>query len=233
MSAAATTAGGLARTAAIAPIVTGSSAAGSTTSATPSPAGPATSSLLALPALLHTLPQVLQRRYDRPRRARQPLHPPGHRHGGPAGRRGRLALPRRRVGPCGATTACSSPSPRSRTGSRTGGKRRRGRSGPSTSTGHSPTSRASSPPTSCMTARSASSRSSTTAPSSGSPTRSWTAHPTAKDVAAFFRRFQAALEARGLDASRGSPPTARRCTPSRSPRSSASPPSGLHVPRPS
>ena len=45
---------------------------------------------------------------------------------------------------------------------------------PTTSTGHCRTSRATSPPTSCMTARSASSRSSTTAPSSGSPTRSST-----------------------------------------------------------
>jgi hypothetical protein len=53
-----------------------------------------------------------------------------------------------------------------------GEKRRRSRPGPSTSTGHSPTSRASSRPTSFMTARSASSRSSTIAPTSGSPTTS-------------------------------------------------------------
>ena len=78
-----------------------------------------------LPALLHPLPQVLQRRHDRPGRPRQPLHPPRRRHRRPPGRRGRLALSRRRAGPSGATTACSSPTPRSRTGSRPGGKRRR------------------------------------------------------------------------------------------------------------
>ena len=49
-----------------------------------------------------------------------------------------------------------------------------------------------------MTARSASSRSSITAPSSGSPTRSSTTIPTTRDIEAFFRRFHAALQARGL-----------------------------------
>ena len=56
-----------------------------------------------------------------------------------------------------------------------GGKRHSGESTPTTSTGHSPTSRALSPLTSCMTARSVSSRSSITAPSNGCPTTSWTA----------------------------------------------------------
>ena len=66
-----------------------------------------------------------------------------------------------------ATTAFSFLTPRSRTGSRTGGKRHSGESPPITSTGHSPTSRAISPLTSCMTARSVSCRSSITAPSKG------------------------------------------------------------------
>ena len=52
-----------------------------------------------LPALLLQVPQVLQRRHDRPGRPRQPLHPPGRRHRRPPGRRGRPALPHRRVGP--------------------------------------------------------------------------------------------------------------------------------------
>ena len=56
-----------------------------------------------------------------------------------------------------------------------GGKRHSGESPPITSTGRYPTSRATSPPTSCMTARSVSCRSSITAPSSGCPTMSWTA----------------------------------------------------------
>ena len=56
-----------------------------------------------------------------------------------------------------------------------GGKRHRGESPPITSTGHSPTSQAISPLTSCMTARSVSCRSSITAPSNGCPTTSWTA----------------------------------------------------------
>ena len=56
-----------------------------------------------------------------------------------------------------------------------GGKRHSGESPPLTSTGHSPTSRAISPLTSCMTARSVSCRSSITAPSNGCPTTSWTA----------------------------------------------------------
>ena len=83
----------------------------------------------------------------------------------------RIAPP---VGASGAITACSSLTPRSRTGSRTGGKGAAANQRRLTSTGHSRTSRASSPPTSCMTGRSASSRSSITAPSSGSPTRSST-----------------------------------------------------------
>ena len=56
-----------------------------------------------------------------------------------------------------------------------GGKRHSGESPPITSTGHSPTSRAISPLTSCMTARSVSCRSLITAPSNGCPTASWTA----------------------------------------------------------
>ena len=56
-----------------------------------------------------------------------------------------------------------------------GGEKAERQSPPITSTGHSPTSRAISPPTSCMTARSVSCRSSITAPSSGCSTMSWTA----------------------------------------------------------
>ena len=56
-----------------------------------------------------------------------------------------------------------------------GGKRHSGGSPPITSTGHSPTSRGTLPPTSCRTARSVSCRSSITAPSNGCPTTSWTA----------------------------------------------------------
>ena len=55
-----------------------------------------------------------------------------------------------------------------------GGKKGRDGSTPSIWIGHSRTSRATSPPTSCMTGRSVSCRSSTTAPSNGSPTGSWT-----------------------------------------------------------
>ena len=54
----------------------------------------------------------------------------------------RIAPP---VGASGAITASSFLTPRSRTGSRTGGKRHSGESPPITSTGHSPTSQATSP----------------------------------------------------------------------------------------
>ena len=95
-----------------------------------------------LAALLPPLPQVLQRRLLRPGRPRQPLHPPGRRRS-PSGWSSRTAYPIAPPnGPSGATTACSSPTPRSRTGSRPGGKRRRDGSTPSISTGPSPTSRA-------------------------------------------------------------------------------------------
>ena len=100
-----------------------------------------------------------------------------------------------------------------------GGKRRRGGSTPTISTGRSPTSRASSPSTSCMTGRSASCRSSTTAPSSGSPTKSSiTTRPTrtSRPSSAGSRGPHGAR----ADRSRGSRPTARRCIPSRLPRSS-------------
>ena len=71
-----------------------------------------------------------------------------------------------------------------------------------------------------MTARSASCRSSTTAPSNGSPTRSWTTTRPTSDIAAFFRRFRQALEARGLTV-QGITTDGSRCIPSRSPQSSA------------
>ena len=97
----------------------------------------------------------------------------------------------------GAITASSFLTPRSRTGSRTGGKRHSGQSPPITSTGHSPTSRAISPLTSCMTARSVSCR------SSNRTFKRLSYHvldrdPTQVDIEAFFRRFRQALEARGL-----------------------------------
>ena len=76
-----------------------------------------------LPALLPPLPQVLQRRLLRPGRPRQPLHPPGRRHS-PSGWSSRTACPIAPPnGPSGAITACSSLTPRSRTGSRPGGKK--------------------------------------------------------------------------------------------------------------
>ena len=126
-----------------------------------------------LPALLHPLPQVLQRRHDRPGRPRQPLHPTRHRRRRPPGHRGRLAVSHRQLDPL-ARSPRVRPLRHDPELGRGRGKRRRDGSTPTTSTGHCRTSRATSPPTSCMTARSASSRSSTTAPSSGSPTRSST-----------------------------------------------------------
>jgi hypothetical protein len=78
-----------------------------------------------------------------------------------------------------------------------GGKRRRGGSTPSTSTGPWPTSRAPSPPTSCMTALCILSivdnrtfRRLTYRVLDHDPTRA--------DITAFFRRFRAALDVRGL-----------------------------------
>ena len=99
------------------------------------------------------------------------------------------------------------------------GERHSGESPPITLTGHSPTSRAISPLTSCMTARSVSCRSSITTPSNGCPTTSWTAtRPKSTS------RHSSAASARPWrhagSPSRGSRPTARRCIPSRSPQSS-------------
>ncbi len=52
-----------------------------------------------LPALLHPLPQVLQRRHDRPGRTRQSLHPTRRRHRRPPGHRGRLTVSHRQLEP--------------------------------------------------------------------------------------------------------------------------------------
>jgi len=127
-----------------------------------------------LAALLLALPQVLQRRHGRSGRPRQPLYSPRHRHRRPAGRRGRLTLSRRRLDPVARSPRVRPLRHDPELGRGRGGKRRRGGSTPIIWTGHSRTSPALSPPTSCMTGRSASCRSSTTAPSNGSPTRSWT-----------------------------------------------------------
>lgn len=111
-----------------------------------------------LPALLHPLAQLLQRRYDRHGRPRRPLHQPGRRHRRPAGRRGRSTPSRRRPGH-GARPPRVRPPARIRNRVEDGGwKRRRAGSRPSPSAGPSPTSRAPSPPTSGMTGRPASAR---------------------------------------------------------------------------
>ena len=80
-----------------------------------------------LAALLHGLSQVLQRRRDRPGRTGQSLHPTGRRHGGPPGRRGRLAVSGRQLAPLARPPRLRPLAPRSRTGSRPGGKRRQRR----------------------------------------------------------------------------------------------------------
>ena len=93
-------------------------------------------------ALLPPLPQVLQRRLHPTWPTPAAITPAGS-STSPSGWSSRTACPIAPPnGPSGATTACSSPTPRSRTGSRPGGKRRRDGSTPSISTGPSPTSRA-------------------------------------------------------------------------------------------
>ena len=111
--------------------------------------------------------------------ARQSLHPTRRRHRRPPGHRGRLAVSHRQLEPLARSPRVRPLRHDPELGRGRGGKRRRDGSTPTTSTGRCRTSRATSPPTSCMTGRSASSRSSTTAPSSGSPTRSWTTTPPA------------------------------------------------------
>jgi len=95
------------------------------------------------------------------------------RHGRPLGHRGRLTVSHRQLEPLARSPRVRPLRHDPELGRGRGGKRRRDRARPSTSTGHSATSRAPSRPTSCMTARSASSRSSTTARTSGSPTTSF------------------------------------------------------------
>ncbi len=70
---------------------------------------------------LHPLPQVLQRRHDRPGRTRQPLHATRRRRRRPPGHRGRLPY-RTASWTLWRDIACSSLTPRSRTGSRPGEK---------------------------------------------------------------------------------------------------------------
>jgi len=120
------------------------------------------------------LQRVLQRRHGRSGRSRQPLHSPRHRHRRPVGRRGWLTLSLRRLGPLVRSPRVRPLRHDPELGRGRGGKRRRGGSKPSIGIGRSPTSRATSPPTSCMTGRSSSCRLSPTAPSNGSPTGSWT-----------------------------------------------------------
>ena len=196
VSAAATTAGGLARTAAIAPIVTGSSAAGSTTSATPSPAGPA--------ILCCSLPSITAHAAASTSTSIPPTspRPAATTRAGSSTRRcgwsSRTACPTApRVGPCGATTACSSLSPRSRTGSRTGKKAAR-----QIDTAH--LDWALSDFSGFIAADELYDGPFCILSIVDNHTFKRLSYqvldraPTAKDVAAFFRRFQAALAARGL-----------------------------------
>jgi hypothetical protein len=117
------------------------------------------------------LPQVLQRRLQRPGRPRKSLHEAGRRVGRPLGRRGRPAVSGGQLEPRARSPRLRPLGHHPELGRGRGGKRRPAASTPSTSTGRWPTSRATSRPMSCTTARSASCRSSIIAPSSGSPTR--------------------------------------------------------------
>src|SRR5262249_47694974 len=121
-SAAATTGGAPARGVVTAPPATGSSAAPSTTWVIPSPAGPATSSC--------SVPSTIAAAAASTSTPTPPSWPtpaaitPAGSSTPPSGWSSRTACPIARPhGPCGAITACSSPTPRSRTGSRPGGKK--------------------------------------------------------------------------------------------------------------
>ena len=97
-----------------------------TTWATPAPGGPATSSCSVRGATTATAASTSTPHPIDLARPRQPLHPPGRRVSPSAGSSRTacpIAPPNGRVV---ATTACSSPMPRSRTRSRPGGKGRRG-----------------------------------------------------------------------------------------------------------
>src|SRR5262245_23478905 len=121
-SAAATTGGAPARGAGTAPPATGSSAAPSTTWVIPAPAGPATSSC--------SVPSATAAAAASTSTPTPPTWPtpaaitPAGSSTPPSGWSSRTACPIARPnGRCGATIACSSPTPRSRTGSRPGGKK--------------------------------------------------------------------------------------------------------------
>jgi hypothetical protein len=197
VSAAATTAGGRARTAAIAPIVTGWSAAGSMTSATSSPAGPAISSY-SLPNI--TAHVVASTSTSIPRTSPRPAATTRAESSTPrCGWSSRTACPTApRVGLCGATIACSSLSPRSRTGSRTGGKK----AARQIETAH--LDWALSDFSGFIAADELYDGPFCILSIVDNHTFKRLSYqvldraPTAKDVAAFFRRFQAALDARGL-----------------------------------
>ncbi len=199
----------------------------------PHRAASATSSFLCSQHYCRTCRKYFQRRLLRPGPPRQPLHPARvvrHRHPAGASRNG-LHYPRRREWALSARAiACSSPSPRSRNWVEAGEKTARRIDGKSISTGPSPTSRAISPSTSARRTallRVVDRRQSHLQAAHLPGPRS---RPDARRITAFFRRFHAALTARGLtvkgittDGSGAVSRADRRGLRRR-------PPSGLHLP---
>jgi hypothetical protein len=177
--------------------VTGPPAAHSTTWATPSPAGPATSSCFTPSTTAPAAAGTSTRTW--PTWPTPAATTPAASSTPPSDWSSRTAcLTAPPVGPCGATTACSSPSQRSRTGSRPGGKKAARRAWTehldwalSDFSGYIAADELYDGPFCVL---------------SIVDNRTYkrlsyhvlSRSPTSKDIEAFFRRFHAALEARGL-----------------------------------